>query len=233
MEIIPAILTNNYDDLKNKISLVRGFVSLVQVDICDGKYVNSMTWPFGYAQGQPFFDKHFLAILDEREGMPFWEDVDFEIDLMVSDAVTNFDIYTKLSPKRIVFHIEAMDDKETFFEFLEGIDPYFKDSIEFGVAVLPSTDLAILDSVISNISFVQFMGIENIGYQGEEFDESILENIKNFKNKYPDIYVSVDGGVDLNIAYELKNIGVDRVVSGSAIYNSNDILGTIEEFRNI
>lgn len=230
MEIIPAILTNNYDDLKNKISLVRGFVSLVQVDICDGKYVNSMTWPF---LGGDNLDKHFLAILDEREGMPFWEDVDFEIDLMVSDAVTNFDIYTKLSPKRIVFHIEAMDDKEAFFEFLEGIDPYFKDSIEFGVAVLPSTDLAILDKVISNISFVQFMGIENIGYQGEEFDESILENIKNFKNKYPDIYVSVDGGVDLNIAYELKNIGVDRVVSGSAIYNSNDILGTIEEFRNI
>lgn len=233
MEIIPAILTNSYDDLKNKISLVRGFVPLVQVDICDGKYVNSMTWPFGYTQGQPFFDKHFLAILDEQIGMPFWEDIDFELDLMTLDAVENFDIYSKLSPKRMIFHIEAMSDKEAFLEFLEGIDPYFKDSIEFGIAVLPITDLAILDKAISNISFVQFMGIENIGYQGEEFDESILEKIKNFKNKYPDIIVSVDGGVNLNIAHELKNIGVDRVVSGSAIYNSNDIIGTIEEFRNI
>ena len=38
IEIIPAILSRDYEDLKNKIALVRGFVPVVQVDICDGKY---------------------------------------------------------------------------------------------------------------------------------------------------------------------------------------------------
>jgi ribulose-phosphate 3-epimerase len=240
MEIIPAILTKSYEDLKNKISLVKGFVPLVQIDICDGKFVKSQTWPFfaKVTQDTPFLgnnnlDKYFLAILDEREGMPFWEEVDFELDLMVADAIENFDIYSKLSPKRMIFHIEAFADANTLVEFLEGIDPYMKDIIEFGVAISPNTDIAILDKFIPFISFVQFMGIENIGLQGEEFSEKVFLNIKNFKNKYPDFIVSVDGGVNLHIASELKKLGVDRIVSGSAIYSSDDIIGKIEEFRNI
>ncbi|MBP9803249.1 MAG: hypothetical protein KBD14_03000 [Candidatus Pacebacteria bacterium] len=239
MEIIPAILTNNYEDLKNKISLVRGFSSIVQIDICDGEFVRTMTWPF-YAKASkdtPFLeghlDKYFLSILNEREGMPFWEDIDFELDLMTFDALTNFDIYSKLSPKRMIFHLEAFENVEEFREALEGFDPYLKDMIEFGIAISPNTDIAILDKFISLVSFVQFMGIENIGHQGEEFSPKVFENIKKFKNKYPDFIVSVDGGVDLHIASELKKLGVDRIVSGSAIYSSDDIIGKIEEFRNI
>ena len=49
--------------------------------------------------------------------MPFWQDVDYELDLMVSDAVQNFDLYSKLSPKRIIFHIEAVGDLEEFKKY--------------------------------------------------------------------------------------------------------------------
>lgn len=45
-EIIPAILPKNYEDLKNKIALVRGIVPLAQIDICDGKFVPNFSWPF-------------------------------------------------------------------------------------------------------------------------------------------------------------------------------------------
>lgn len=106
IEIIPAILPKNYEDMKNKIALVRGVVPFVQIDICDGSFVQNKTWPFSTGGAS---DYNFQNILNEREGMPFWEDIDFELDLMVSDAVENFDIYTKLGPKRIIFHIEAKE----------------------------------------------------------------------------------------------------------------------------
>ena len=91
IEIIPAILPKNYEDLKNKIALVRGIVPVVQIDICDGIFVPSKTWPFSTGGAE---DYNFHRILNEEEGMPFWEDIDFEFDLMVVDAVKNFDIYT-------------------------------------------------------------------------------------------------------------------------------------------
>ena len=102
MDIIPAILPKNYEDLKNKIALVRGIVPVTQIDICDGIFVKNISWPFEV--GVPELDEHFRRIINEQEGLPFWEDIDFELDLMVSDAVENFDIYTKLGPKRIIFH---------------------------------------------------------------------------------------------------------------------------------
>ncbi len=230
MEIVPAILTNTYEDLKNKISIIRGFTPLVQIDICDGKFVKSQTWPFISGNN---LDKHFLAILDEREGMPFWEDIDFELDLMVMDAIENFDIYTKLSPKRIIFHLEAFENEDILNEFLEGIDPYIKDMIEFGVAKKPNTSMEKLEKIIPNVSFVQLMGIENIGYQGEELQESILEDIKFLKNKYEGLRISVDGGVNEHNGVALKEVGVDTLVSGSAIYHSDDVIGKIEYFKSL
>lgn len=237
IEIIPAILPKNYEDLKNKISLVRGVMPLVQIDICDGNFVPNLTWPF-FAKGKDDFDnndldKHFLAILNEREGLPFWEDIDFELDLMTTDAISNFDIYAKLGPKRIIFHYDSVENKTELLEFLEGMDSYTKDVFEIGLAFNNSHNLDTIEQFLSNVDFVQFMGIDNIGFQGESFNEDILEKIKNLKSKHPDVLVSVDGGVDLAVAYLLKEAGVDRVVSGSYIFNSDDIISRIEDLQNL
>ena len=200
IEIIPAILPKNYEDFKNKIALVRGVVSLVQIDICDGVFVPSITWPFLTAGERPDLenskrsgleeadlDEHFKKILNEEEGLPFWEDIDFELDLMVSSAVENFDIFTKLGPKRIIFHLEAKEiqrDLEEFKNFLEGIDTYARDVIEIGVAISPNEPTEQIFLLINCIDFVQVMGIDYEGVQGEKFDPKCLEHIKTLKEKF-------------------------------------------------
>jgi pentose-5-phosphate-3-epimerase len=77
------------------------------------------------------------------------------------------------------------------------------------------------------------MGISHIGMQGEEFNEEVLENIKILKEKFSEIIISVDGGVNLTSGEKLKEVGVDRLVSGSAIFSASDIIGKIEEFREL
>ncbi len=242
-EIIPAVLPKNYEDLKNKIALVRGVVPVVQIDICDGVFVKNITWPFlskPESADSEFMDQdldaHFRRILNEAEGLPFWEDIDFELDLIVSDAVLNFDIYTKLGARRLVFHIEAQDiqrDLEEFRNFLEGVDTYVRDVVEIGVAINTTTPIEQIFPLISNVDFVQVMGIENIGFQGEEFDERCLEHIKTLHEKYPDLVISVDGAVDFETAPALVSAGASRLISGSAIFNSDDILDTVERMQNL
>jgi len=238
IEVIPAILPKNYEDLKNKISVVRGLVPVVQVDICDGIFVKSMTWPFiapdkekGITSTE--LDQHFNDILNESEGMPFWEDIDFELDLMVFDAVENFDIYTKLGAKRILFHLEAVGDPESFKQFLEGIDMYIRDTIEIGIAINPSTPIENIFPISGNIDFVQFMGNDTIGYQGVSLDEKVYEKIKILRGKYSDMPIGVDIGVNETTAPLLIKAGANKLVAGSAIFNADDIIGTIEKFRNL
>ena len=255
IEIIPAILPKNYEDLKDKIALVRGVVPIVQIDICDGIFVKNMTWPFiippleisrhcalpgvpgGTLADAKFqgatLDMYFQNILNEQEGMPFWEDIDFELDLMVTDTVENFDVYTKLGPKRIVFHLEAVGDLEIFKEFLEGLDNYIRDAIQIGVAISVTTSLEKIFPMVPLIDFVQVMGIEKIGYQGEDFTEKSIEYIKILKEKFTDLVVSVDGGINFETAPEVIEAGADRLIIGSAIFNTDDIIDTIENFKNI
>ena len=229
-EIIPAVLPKNYEDMKNKIALVRGHVPLVQIDLCDGVFVPSQTWPFSTGGAS---DYHLEQILNEETGMPFWEDIDFELDLMVADAVENFDIYAKLGPKRMIFHIEAVGNLEDFKDFLEGIDPYVRDIMQIGVAINPTTPLQNIFPLIPHIDFVQCMGIAKIGYQGQPFDERVLEYIKTLKEKFPELVISVDGSVTLETGPALVEAGAERLVAGSAIFKTDDIIGTVEMFRNL
>lgn len=229
IEIIPAILPKDYYDLKNKLALVRGLVPVVQIDICDGQFVRNTTWPFDGGDHDP----HFKNILNENEGMPFWEDIDFELDLMVLDAVQNFDIYTKLGVRRIIFHIEAVGDVEEFKNFLEGMDLYVREAIEIGVAINIGTEIEKMLPIMQFIDFAQVMGIEQIGFQGADFDDRCIEHIKNLKERFPEIPVSVDGGVSVKTAQILRDAGADRLVAGSALFNTDDIIGRIEEFKNL
>ncbi len=237
-EIIPAILSKNYADLKNKISLVRGIAPIAQIDICDGAFVKSITWPFfGKNDDDTFLDndldQHFRRILNEQEGLPFWEDIDFELDLMVLNAVENFDIYAKLGPRRIIFHLEAIGDTEEFKHFLEGIDTYTRDIIEIGVAINPDTPVEQIFPIVNSVDFIQCMGIEHIGKQGEEFSDKCLEQIKKLIEKFSDLIISVDGGVNLQNAPKIIEAGATRLAVGSALFNTNDIIGTVEKFKQI
>ncbi len=228
MEIIPAIMPKNYEDLKNKIALVRDFVSMIQIDICDGNYVSTITWPF--ADGS---EQTLNSILNEQEGMPFWENVDFEFDLMVAGAMADFDMYLKLGAKRIVFHIAAISDKESFLQFLEGIDIYVKDSIQIGIAIETTTPIESIVRLIPEVNFVQCMGIERAGRQGQPFDERVLSQIKSLREKFPELTISVDGGVNLETAESLITAGADRLIIGSAILTSDDIGETIRAFKRL
>jgi ribulose-phosphate 3-epimerase len=228
-EIVPAILARDYNDLRNKLSRVVSFVRIVQIDMCDGFFTKSVSWPYNELK---VGGENIQSILNEEEGLPYWDKIDFEFDLMVKNAHENLDFFVRLGAKRLVFHLEAEGDLETFSQFLEGLDMYTRENIEIGLAINTNTNISILDNFISKIDFIQFMGIKNIGYQGEPFDENVLEQIKNIRLKYPEILTSVDGSVNEETAKVLVDLGVDRLVIGSALFNSFDIEEKIKEFES-
>jgi ribulose-phosphate 3-epimerase len=227
-EILPAILPKHFEDLKDKVGEMRGLVPMVQIDLCDGKFVPTVSWPFHENDAKSADD-----ILNEREGMPYWDEVNFELDLMVADAVVNFENYLKMGARRIVFHIEAVGDLGEFKEFLEGIDLYVRENVDLGIAINNDTSLDTILPLISNVDYVQCMGIKQIGKQGEMFDERVLERIKELKAQFPELIISIDGSVNEETAPRLLQAGADRLVIGSAIWESEDIIGSIYKFKEL
>lgn len=227
-EVIPAILVEDFEELRASISRVVNVASIVQVDICDGKFTPYATWPM-----QASDQASVQGILNEEEGLPFWDSLDFEFDLMVINAHEQFEFFTRLGAKRIIFHIEAELDKTKFKEFLEGLDMYTKENIQIGVAINTTTSINELSQIISYVDFIQCMGIEQIGHQGEPFDERALDQISALRSAYPELIISVDGGVNEKTAPYLVKAGANRLVVGSALISSLDVRETIKNLESL
>lgn len=227
IEVIPAILPKNIGEIRGKLTLLRGLASMVQIDLCDGQFVSSQTWPYNGNDEQMF-----EQIMSEEEGLPYWDEFDFEFDLMVRHATTQLDTFIRLGAKRLVFHVEAEDMEDgAFKQFLEGIDMYTRDMISFGVAINTATPVETIFPLIEHVDFVQCMGIEKIGRQGEAFDPRVLGQLQTLHAKYPELPLSVDGAVSMEHAHDLVNAGATRLVVGSALWESVDIAETIDDLR--
>lgn len=224
MEIIPAILPKNFQEIEEKIELIKGLAPLVQVDICDGKFVPSTTWPY-WKQ-----DADFEAILREERGMPEWEKVNYEFDLMIQDpSEDDARKWLSAGAERIVLHYESSEDLDPIINVLSGL-------VEIGIAINLKTKTEDLKKYSDKINFIQIMGIRKAGFQGQKFEPDTINKVKEVKAMFPDLKVQIDGGVTLENASLLKDVGVDRLVAGSAIFESMDIVeigDTILQFKSI
>jgi ribulose-phosphate 3-epimerase len=128
---------------------------------------------------------------------------------------------------RIIVHLESVKNISAIIEKAKEFD------VEIGVAIGMETDIEELDECIEKIDFVQFMGIDNIGFQGEIFNSKVLQKISTLREHYPDITISVDGGVNLKNATHIISAGANRIAVGSAIFGSEDVAGTIARFQSL
>jgi ribulose-phosphate 3-epimerase len=220
IEIIPAILPRNFAELEDKIGLIEGLVKTIQIDICDGQFVPNATWP--YRKHDDSFDK----LLREEVGLPGWQKINFEIDLMVNrpEEMTNDWIIAGAS--KIVIHAEASGNIGEAIKSLDGC-------VEVGLAINIETPIDVIGLYIKEIQYIQCMGIDHIGFQGQEFDIKVLEKIARLKKEYPDMPISVDGGVSLETAPRLIGAGAERLIVGSAIFGNENPIDMIRKFKDL
>ena len=208
-EIIPAILAKSLEEFSDKIKKVENLVEMVQIDVADGKFVPNET----------FND------VEQIKGIA--TNLEYEVHLMVSNVEESVDEWLKLKPVRIIFHIEAVENGS-----VDNIIQTIKDSgTEVGLAINPDTRLSEIESYLNKIHMILVMGV-NPGFSGQEFQESVIERVKEIKNRKTSVKISVDGGVSVDNARELALAGVDVLSMSSAIFESGDVKGTIKALRD-
>jgi len=231
-KVIPAILAKNFDELDETLSLIRGACEEVQVDICDGSFVPSKTWPFNAPNGKA--DENFEAIVSQEEGMPFWEDFDFEFDLMVKNPVQKIGDFVALGASRVIVHLDSADDAEIEKILAEyGNDDMKEFGIEIGLGISATTEMSRAEKFIPKAAFVQCMGIKKIGFQGQSFDEGVIEKVKTLRKDFPELIISVDGGVSEDNAAKIAEAGADNLIVGSAIWDSETPAETLKHFQSL
>jgi ribulose-phosphate 3-epimerase len=227
MKIIPAILPQRYHEIENAIDQVIGIAETIQIDFVDGHFATNKTWWFN---GK---DKEILdEFIREERGLPHWQDINYELDLMVKDPIQHIEQFFMLGPSKVIFHVESLDQEKTL-NFFETLPEIIRSTILFSIAINIYTDPEAIQPYISYISGIQCMGIASIGYQGQPFDPKALEQIQKLHELYPDKPIAVDGAVDEENIIQLIDAGATEFVIGSAIFGNTDPRGTIKKFQKL
>ena len=224
VQIIPAIIPEDFEYLRNALASLRGAVKRVQIDVVDGIYVPSISWPYEYDN-----DKDFEKIINQDEGMPFWEDFNFDIDLMISNPEEEYQNWVNAGATTLIFHLESI--KGNKLDFIKKVKK--ETGVKIAIAIQTKTPNSELDPFLDIVDFVQFMGIEKIGYQGQDFAEDVLGKIEELRSKNEDIDIAVDGSVNFETADRIAEKGANLLVSGSAILKAEDIEDSVKDMKRL
>lgn len=85
---------------------------------------------------------------------------------------------------------------------------------KLGIAITTNTPIDVFDQFAGQASFILFMATTP-GKSGEPFQPQNFRKIREFRNRYPDKKIHVDGGINAELSFILRNMGVYSVVVGS------------------
>lgn len=281
--IIPAIMPKSFEDLQFKAGSVKDAVNRVQIDIMDGIFVESLSWPFNKpskgvimkdedrAHEPDHLDIHFRQMQSEQKGLPFWDQLDYDVDLMVENPAKAVMEWAKVGINRVILHTR----EDNTNDIKVAIDVAKEFELEITLAILPgpiSDHLKsfIFDKHLNDISGIQCMGIAEVGFQRKPFSPKVFDTIhqiykelevanKKMKENHPGdagsvgvvaavgaggavrapavvekvLEISVDGGVNHENARPLYDRGVDKLISGSVIFDSISPSQEIDFFEDV
>lgn len=215
--IIPAILPASREELAQKLLLLQGVATEVQIDVIDGKYAAApASWP--YAEGD--------SVPQEDELVTLTGPIRFEIDLMARTPEEVLGSWMRAGAHRLTVHAESTAQLSELVSSMRtkyGHDKEFAPGLfSFGLAIGMATETALIEPYLSECDYIQFMGITTIGKQGQMFDSRVIPKIAAFHRKYPDMPIQVDGGVSLENIPQLLRAGASRLVVGSAFWRAQD-----------
>lgn len=93
---------------------------------------------------------------------------------------------------------------------------------KLGLAITSNTPIDVFEDYKDDFDFILFMATIP-GESGGKFDKSNFRRIRDFKKRYPNKKIHVDGGVNGEVSFILRNMGVYASVSGSYLFNSSTI----------
>ncbi|MDO8548184.1 MAG: hypothetical protein Q7R71_00730 [bacterium] len=227
IEIVPAVLPKNFKDLEKHLAAVRPDATgskMVQIDIVDGHFARNRTWPYRD-------ESTFAKIVEEEKGLPFWEEFDFQFDLMIDRPETRVMEFVHAGASHIILHARSAGALDAFQKLVDVRQEGGGFSVKAGLALLPDAQPEELEPFEAQFDFVQVMGIARVGFQGEPFDKHAIYLVERMRRRYPELVIQVDGGVSRDNANALAKAGANRLVVGSTIFTQDDPVRAIAELR--
>ncbi|MCH2234399.1 MAG: hypothetical protein MK078_09125 [Crocinitomicaceae bacterium] len=150
-----------------------------------------------------------------------------DIETIMENSIIPIDLHIITgTPERFYPALEKFDLNYVTFQYEDLNGKKLEIPKDFtgqrGLAITSNTEIEVFDEYADDFDFILFMATIP-GQSGGKFDKLNFRKIRAFQQKYPNKKVHVDGGVNAEVSFILRNMGVYASVSGSYLFNSANI----------
>lgn len=153
-----------------------------------------------------------VSVFDDIANIRNWCNLPIDLHIITEDPDKYFDLLRKHPVEYVTFQFEELPSKLEIPKDIGG---------EKGLAIITPTGIEAFDDY-SDFDFILMMATIP-GQSGGKFDPENFRKIRAFKKKYPNKSVHVDGGVNGEVSFILRNMGVHSSVSGSFLFKGASI----------
>ena len=204
--LAPSILSANFCNLEYDIKeVLNNEIKILHIDVMDGNFVKNISI------GQPLI----------KSIRKLSNNIIFDVHLMINNPIRHIESMIEVGANHITFHYEVMKNKNDMNDILKEIQKY--KNISFGIAINPETNPDVLYKYLDNFNMIVIMSVHP-GFGGQKFIEHSENKIsiikKNIQNIKKNIYIQVDGGINLDNISKISQMNVNVLVVGTDIFRN-------------
>lgn len=200
-KVAPSILSADFSKLGAEVQEICEFgADYIHVDVMDGAFVPNISFGAGV-----------MKSLNNVATIPY------DVHLMIEDPDRYIEDFATPNTEFITVHQEACRHLDRTIQHIHST------GVKAGVALNPATPIVMVEDVLDKVDMILIMSV-NPGFGGQKFIPRALDKIRRLDeirkaNGY-DFVIEVDGGVNLQNCEELKSVGTDILVAGSAVFKA-------------
>ena len=212
--IAPSILAADFGNIQRDVEMINeSKADWFHIDIMDGMFVPNISFGFPVMEA---IKKHANKIMD--------------VHLMIENPDRYIEKFRQSGANYISVHYEACPHLHRTIQLIH------QTGAKAGVALNPHTPVTVLKDILPDLEFVCLMSV-NPGFGGQKFIKNTFAKVAELKEMIVQrglkTLIEIDGGVNLDNAYELMDKGADVLVAGSFVFNSEDPKHTISKLKEV
>jgi len=148
-----------------------------------------------------------------------------DVHLMIDEPLEKVRAYVDAGASVITFHVEATSHPHRILQSLGS-------AVTRGVALNPGTPVTVVEPLLDDLELVLLLAVDP-GWSGQRFasntERRLAQARELIERSGRSVMLGVDGGITRDNAASIATMGVDVMVTGSAVFDGGDAGANLEK----